>query len=159
MILRGFGLGGEVLTCIEQILTHLSAALGYFSWTVVSEPEVLRGLWRFDGDVDRVPFLVVIPNKPEAARTAYGIEGQKMRVDVSTVLRVDSDENPSVVGEQVLGEMIQAAFSNVPSGAVSYEYLGGGIDRYPEWAVDIMTVGVSLGVAWDVKPGNPNLCI
>lgn len=161
LILRGFGVSGipaEVLTCIDQILTHIASVLTHYAWAAVIDPQVIRGGWRFDADVDQVPLVVIIPNKPEAARTAYGLESQRMRVDVSTVVRVGEDENPSERGEAILGEMIAAAFSNVPGGASAFEYQGGGVDQYPEFTVDLMTVGITIAVGWEVNPGNVNVC-
>jgi len=161
LVVRGFGLSGlpaEALTCIEQILTHMASVLEHYSWAEVVDPQVIRGNWRFDADVDQVPLVVIIPNKAEAARTAYALESQRLLVDISTVVRVGADDNSSEVGEAILGELIAASFSNVPGGASAFEYQGGGVDQYPEMTVNLMTVGITIAVGWEVNPGNVNLC-
>lgn len=162
LIVRGFGFSGlppDTLTCIEQILTHISSALSAYSWEAVVPTAFFRGVIMFDGDQDSVPFVVVVPNETTADRIAYDVERQMMGVDISMIVRVGPDESPSGVGEAILGELIEATFSNVPAGAVKYQYTGGGVDRYPKFEFDMMTVGISIDVAWEIDPDEPRICL
>lgn len=161
VITRGFGLIGipsEVLTCIEQILTHVDAVLTNYAWASISPKNVYRGIRFFDGGVDAVPFMAIVPRKAEATRPVYGVESSSMLVDISTVVRL-TDDNPSEVGEAILGEMISAVFSNVPAGAHGFDYLGGGVDGYPDFTGDLMTVGMTLAIAWDYAQERPGTCL
>ena len=161
IIVRGFGSAGipaEVLTCIEQILTHVDAVLTNYSWAAISPTNIYRGIQFFDGNLDSVPFLTIVPRKAEAGRPIYNVESSTMLIDISTIVRL-VDDNPSQVGEAILGEMITAVFSNVPAGAQAFEYIGGGVDRYPSFNDDLMTVGMTLSIGWEVTQADPGTCL
>lgn len=157
----GSAISAEVLTCIEQILTHLEAVLTAAAWPSLGPTVgVYRGLLYFDGDIDRVPLIAIVPRIAEADAGAwYGVTAQSMVVDISAVRRIAPDENASEIGEAALGELIETVFSNVPIGATDVVYQGGGVDGYPEFTDDLLTVGISVGIQWQFEDDAVKRCL
>lgn len=157
----GSGISAEVLTCIAQILTHLEAVLTAATWPSLGPTVgVYRGMLFFDGDINRVPLIAIVPSIAEAEPGAwYGVTAQSMVVDISAVRRIAPDENPSEIGESILGELIKTVFSNVPIGATDIVYQGGGVDQYPEFTHDLLTVGISVGIQWEFEDDALKRCL
>jgi hypothetical protein len=161
ILTRGFAsisIPVEIVDCIEQILTHVTATLSNFSWANFSPTNIYRGIRFFDGSIDSVPFIAIIPGKTRSTDSPYGVNAFTMNIDVSAVVRL-VDENASQVGESILGEMIEAVFSNTPIGASQFVYAGGGVDGYPTFTDDLMTVGITIAIAWQYADNYPGQCL
>ena len=143
-------------TIREKIIAAMTSTLkNYSEYTTISSPDVHRGRIIFDPDVDPLPLISVVPRVESAEPTTYQTTDCTMPVDVSCLVPV-GESNPSELGEAVLGELIKAALSAVPSDAESIFYTGGGIDEYPdEMGQAVLTVGISLSVKYKTDTDDP----
>ena len=143
-------------TIREKIIKHVLATLaGYVSFVSIPSPGVSRGRQVFDPDVDPLPVIAVLPGIEEAARTRYGTTHCIMPIDISCLISLD-ENNPSELGEAVLGELITAALSSLPGDAEDLSYTGGGIGSYPDQLGQaVLSVGITIDVQYETDIGDP----
>lgn len=143
-------------TLREKIIKHIVATLGdYGTFVAIPSPVVSRGQQLFDPDVDPLPVIAVLPGVEEAERTRYGTTHCTMPVDISCLISL-GDNNPSELGEAVLGELITAALSSLPSDAEDMAYSSGGIESYPDqMGQAVLSVGITINVQYETDTGDP----
>ena len=114
-----------------------------------------RGQELFDPDVDPLPVITVMPGVEEAERSRYGSTLCTMPVDISCLISF-GENNPSELGEAVLGELITATLSSLPADAEDMEYAGGGILEYPDqMGQRTLTAGIVINVKYETDIGDP----
>ena len=143
-------------TLREKIIAEIMTALaGYGSFAAIPSPVFSRGRQLFDPDCDPLPVVAVLPGVEEAERTRYGTTHCTMPVDISCLISI-GDNNPSELGEAVLGELIAAALSSLPSDAEDMAYSSGGIESYPDqMGQAVLSVGITINVQYETDNGDP----
>ncbi len=153
-------------TIRESIIAELTDLLEDCAWTSVTAPSVHRGRQVFDPDTEPPPIITVLPRSEENQNTDYGMHDLTMRVDIICLERM-SGQNPSELGEAILGEMIRSVFGYEAAGptrvggmtdthADQIIYRSGGIDAYPdELGQQILHVGISIDIRYQTNAGDP----
>ena len=77
-----------------------------------------------------------------------------MRVDIYCLIKI-GDNNPSELGEAVLGELIKAVFSSTPSNVDKMQYINGGVDDYAVQGKTVMQVGITIEIVYETNIGDP----
>jgi hypothetical protein len=159
------------LTIRAEIIQELFDLFESFSFDALggTQPKVHRGVQRFDPDMDPPPLITILPKVEEAQRTDYAKTVAVMPVDIICLQRI-SGENPSDLGEAILGELIACVFGKeieqggkkVKSGGLSTDYADdvwyrtGGIDQYPsELDQPLLHVGITVMVKYQTNAGDP----
>jgi hypothetical protein len=156
-------------TIREKIIQEIFDLYDEFTFESVTNPTIHRGRQIFDPESEPPPIITILPRIEESVSTPYGMSGQSMPVDIICLERVGTN-NPSELGEKILGELI-ACFAGVPStsagshvktGGLSTDYAdgfvyrSGGIDAYPdELGHAILHIGITVIVKYQTLAGDP----
>jgi len=131
---------------IQDIVTQLGTLSGY--------GDVHRGLIYFEsGDL---PAIAVLPGV-ETAEKKYGEQFCVMPVAVHAIQVIGSGNNPSVVGEVALADLID----NLIGGRDNIDkvnnitYAGGGIEDYPDENEQAIVINVNIDVEYCTNLGDP----
>ena len=147
-------------TIREAIIKALDAGLEGYTFTALSGVSIHRGLLIFDPDVTPPPLISIIPRPESSEQALYGGDEKTMQLDFSCIVTLGADDNPSVLGEVVLGELIQSVFSIEPGNVQNIIYRSGGVDEYPDGSgQDTITVGMSVDVIYATDFGDPYTAI
>lgn len=142
-------------TIREGIISAMVALVEGFTFASITNPDIFRGILAFDPDVDPPPLITIIPRPESSERSQYGADTKTMQIDFSAFVNLGG-ANPSELGEAVLGELIAAVFSSMPTNISDIIYRSGGIDEYPDGAgSDTITVGITVDVVYETITGNP----
>ena len=156
-------------TIRELIIAELTALFEAYPFEAIALPAVHRGRQVFDPDVDPPPLISILARQEESERIEYGIDRKTMRVDIICLEHIGT-QNPSVLGEAILGELLACTFGQVSeaggvwtkTGGMTQTYAddviykSGGIDAYPDQAgQQILHVGITVTVIYQTKPGDP----
>lgn len=129
---------------------------------------VLRARLRVDPS--ELPCCVIWP-MPEEAENVHGLVRHRMRIRVDGIMEFTS-ESPSVVGERMLGDLIECFTSPAwirkrlvasPASPATYDppymesivYEGGGIEEYPEEGSVSVGVQVRFMISYWTAIGDP----
>lgn len=127
----------------SQITTATAGAYG----------PVYRGRTYFTPN--ELPAVALLPGV-EASERSYGEQNSEMPVVVHAV-QIIGDNNPSVLGELALAEMVKALMS--PSASYTYlsdiAYTGGGVEDYPSNEDQAIVVVINLSVKYSANIGDP----
>ena len=153
---------------IQQIVTRLAVITTTNGYNINLGAKVERV--RRSLDPSDLPACVVFP-QPETAEPLHGFMTVTMPIRIEGIAEFGAT-NPSVIAEQILGDLIKAMTSPTwdrrivvtsPASPVTYLdpyddailYKGGGTDQYPN--DEDLTVGASalFDVTYTVKIGNP----
>jgi len=118
---------------------------------------VRRGQWITDSD--QLPALAVMPLE-ELNTPVPGRHNLVMRVRVDGVYQYYQQQNPSVMAEKLLGDIIKRmsspALSSVHGGyAEKVQYVEGGVEEYPEPGQKTIHVYAVFDVAYKTNLGDP----
>ena len=153
-------------TIRESIIQELVDLIEAYTFTAVSSPGVYRGRQVFDPDTEPPPIITVLPRSEENQNTDYGMHDLTMPVDIICLERM-VDQNPSELGEAILGELIRCVFGYEAAGptkvggmsatyADEVVYRSGGIDAYPdELGQQILHVGITIDIRYQTNAGDP----
>jgi len=152
-------------TIRESIIADLAALFDAFSFASVTSPDVYRGRQVFDPDTETPPLITILP-RPEENDNGYGDHKLTFSVDIICLERM-AGQNPSELGEAILGEMIKCVFGYETAGptkvggmtntyADTVVYKSGGIDSYPdELGQQILHVGITVEINYTTNAGDP----
>lgn len=103
---------------------------------------------------DELPAISILPKVEESSKV-YGMQQCVMPVEIVGI-SAQGKENPSVVAERMLGDIVKAFFTGGKSSLVeSWEYRGGGTDEYPQSTDTATTVSAVFSVTYLTIIGNP----
>jgi len=159
------------LTIRAKIIAEMVALFEAFTFESIAsrQPTIYRGVQRFDPDVDPPPIITILPRVEENQRTDYGMDERTMPVDIICLERI-VEQNPSDLGEAILGELIACVFGKeteengaaVKHGGLTNDYAddvryrSGGIDQYPdEPGQPLLHVGITVEVRYQTNAGDP----
>jgi hypothetical protein len=158
------------LTIREKIIRELVDVLNGFTWESISAPKVYRGRQIFNPDTELPPIITILPRAEDGAQTDFGTDDKTMLIDAICLERMNG-QNPSELGEAILGELTAAVFGKEVDGsdgdpekfggmsttyADAVSYVGGGVDRYPdELGQQILHVGITIRVKYQTNAGDP----
>lgn len=102
-----------------------------------------------------LPGLSVLPRIEESERQ-YGLQVSTMPVEVLGLV-AHGNTNPSVIAEQMHGDMIKCLLSQPKLSALmdDIEYKGGGTDEYPDSSDTATAVTVIVNIKYTTKIGDP----
>lgn len=129
---------------IQDIKTQLA---------ILSDYTVYRGITQFQNE--DLPVIAMWPEVEDSERQ-YGIQKATMPVNISAI-KIVGDVNPSVLGEQMLGNLITCIVggrSNV-SKIEDLRYTGGGVENYPEAEEQTIMVQCNIEVDYETLIGDP----
>lgn len=156
-------------TVRDQIIRELKALYEAYPFEAIGLPAVHRGRLIFDPETDPPPIVTILSRAEDSERTEYMADRRTMRVDVICLEKMGT-QNPSELGEAILGELIACAFgvASEDAGVWTREggmtrtyaddviYKSGGIDAYPdELGQQILHVGITLSVVYQTPTGDP----
>jgi len=157
-------------TIREKIIKELYDLYDEFVFESISDPTLHRGRQIFDVNIEPPPIIAILPRIEEGIPADYGMQDLKMPVDIICLAQI-GEENPSELGEAILGELIACAFGKETEGADgrpekyggltdtyadSIMYRTGGIDAYPdELGQQVLHVGITVDIRYQIKAGNP----
>jgi hypothetical protein len=157
-------------TIRDSAIRELVALLKAYAWTAVTSPDVYRGRQVFDPDTEPPPLITVLPRIEESFRNDYGMFENSMPVDLICLAAIGV-QNPSELGEAILGEMILAVYGKEgtdaggdpeKSGGMTNTYVddvlyrSGGIDAYPDdIGQQILHVGITVVFKYTTNAGDP----
>jgi hypothetical protein len=156
-------------TIREKIIYEITALFEGYTFVSITNPAVYRGWQVFDPDVKPPPLVALQPRVEECNRTDYGADERTMPVDIICLERI-VDQNPSELGEAILGELIACVFGKaveedgaiIKLGGMSTDladdvvYRTGGIDQYPDQLGEaILHVGITVSVRYTTLAGDP----
>jgi hypothetical protein len=139
---------------IAAYATRLSAMTIANGYTYNCGASVHRAAKNIDSS--DIPACVYWPGVEEAGKS-YGRHICKMSVKVEALVEFGS-VNPSVVQEQLLGDLKKCLFSSsstVPTGLIETAYSGGGPADFPNGEDTITAVSVEFNVTYNETIGNP----
>lgn len=158
------------LTIRDKIIRELVETLESYTWESMEGPAVHKGRRIFDPTIDPPPLITVLPRQEENALDQYGDNSLAMVVDLVCMDRL-AGQNPSELGEAILGEAVIAVFGKERLGndgkpekyggltttwADSVYYRTGGIDAYPdELGEEILKVGITIIITYQTNKGDP----
>lgn len=132
---------------IQELANQLELA------TIGDYGQVYRGRTYFTPD--ELPVMAVLP-AAETAERSYGEQNCTMPVALH-VVQVLGNNDPSTLGETILGDMIQATVGNRDK--ISYisdlRYTGGGVEDYPDREDQALVVVLNLEVDYNTNIGDP----
>ena len=109
-------------------------------------------------DPDELPASVLWPLPEEAEQLSYGNLRCSMPIKVTAFLNFGA-ENPSVVSEKVLGDLIKCLTSSSwvrsPDYISDIAYRGGGSDEYPEEGETVVGTHADFAVVYETENGDP----
>jgi len=107
-------------------------------------------------DPDELPATVVWPGEEEATKKPYGASSQEMPVKFEG-FAIFGATNPSVVSEQILGDLIKAMTSSDPTGGLadSVTYAGGGTEEYPSDKEEAVGCAATFNIVYETVKGDP----
>ena len=156
-------------TIREKIIRELYDLYDEFVFESITDPTLHRGRQIFDVNIEPPPIIAILPRIEEGIPADYGMQDLKMPVDIICLAQI-GEENPSELGEAILGELIACAFGKETVGdlgplkygglstayADSIMYRTGGIDAYPdELGQQVLHVGITVDIRYQTKAGNP----
>jgi len=156
-------------TIRELIIREMTALFEAYSFESIALPSVYRGRQVFDPDTERPPIITILARPETSTRTVYSTDKKVMPVNVICLEHVGV-QNPSVLGEKILGELIACAFGiDTFAGGVwtktggmtqTYAddsvYTSGGIVDYPdESGQQMIRVDIIVTVTYQTRPGDP----
>lgn len=106
-------------------------------------------------DPDELPATVVWPGEEEATKE-YGISWQEMPVKFEG-FAIFGATNPSVISEQILGDLIKAFTLTDPTGGLadSVTYTGGGTEEYPSDKELAVGCAATFNIIYETVKGDP----
>lgn len=157
------------VTIRELIIREIKDLYENFTFESIESPTIYRGRQVFDPDTETPPLITILPRTEESIKE-YGMSEQGMPIDIVCLARMGT-ENPSELGEEILGELILCVFGkNNPdvdgdpakaggltlTYADSLDYRSGGIDQYPDEAGQaILHVGITVFIKYSTDMGDP----
>lgn len=122
---------------------------------------VFLGRSTFDPDTDPLPLITIVPGVEDSSVTKYGTDERTMPVEVSALISLSDGADVTEICEPIYAEIHQAVFFDgfqiqLGSDYFNIEFRGGGIVEYPtETGPAIVTVGISLDIAYETAIGDP----
>lgn len=140
---------------IQRVMTALAAITVANGYNTGCGAHVHRGKRGFS-DASDLPAVVVFPQVETSSKTQYGTDAHVMPVEINAAL-IYGGTSPSVLGEQALADIIKAMGTDPTLNglASSVTYAGGGIDEYPDEAMQAVVVVASFEVAYETRRGDP----
>ncbi len=135
-------------TIRELIIQDIKTQLG-----TLSDYTVYRGITQYQ-NAD-LPVIALLPELEESSRE-YGIQKSTATININAI-QVMGDTNPSVLAEQMLGELIaciiggRANISNIED----IRYTGGGSEDYPDAEEQTIMVQCNIEVDYETLIGDP----
>lgn len=157
-------------TIRRKIIQELYELFDEYLFESITDPVCYRGRQVFDIETETPPLITILPRIEEAQVNEYAMQECRMPVDVICLARIGT-ENPSDLGEAILGELISCTFGKETEGvdgdpekhggltdtyADMVTYRTGGIDMYPdELGQQILHVGITVVIRYQTNIGNP----
>ncbi|MBF0395772.1 MAG: hypothetical protein HQK78_03295 [Desulfobacterales bacterium] len=139
----------QVITVIIDRLKEIVKTYGY---NTNCGQNVIRA--RKSIDPDELPAIVVWPLNEEAEKK-YGQMFCTMEFKIESLKKFES-ENPSIVAEQMLGDMINAmTYSPISPLIEDITYTSGGLNEYPDAGELVVSSFTTFNVKYSFLTGNP----
>ena len=144
----------RIISAFEDAMAVVTLANGYHSDAGLDVVRCRKNL-----DPAELPCIVIWPGTETAERREYGGQYCSMRMGIEAHCLFGS-ENPSIVSERMLADMIQAVFGqDITSSACDLAddilYETGGTDSYPDAGDVAVGVKISLVIKYNYLIGNP----
>lgn len=145
----------QIITGFELLLGSVTTANGYHSDAGLNVVRCRKSL-----DPSELPCIVLWPGMEIAERADYGETFYSMRMGIA-FHELLNGENPSVVVERMLGDLVQSVFSSGANGTQkilhvdSILYESGGADTYPDTGALSVSCIINLQVKYNYLYGNP----
>lgn len=139
----------QIITGFELVCSAITVANGYHSDAGMNVIRCRKSL-----DPSELPCVVLWPGLEIAERADYGetFYSMRMGIEYHDLLR---GENPSVMVEMMLGDLIQSVFSAKILHVDSIIYESGGADSYPDTGETSVACKINLKVNYNYLFGNP----
>lgn len=153
----------------ELIIRELKELFEAYTFESIASPTIYRGRQIFDPDSEPPPLITILPRVEESTRE-YGMAENAMPIDIICLARMGT-QNPSELGEAILGELLLCVFGKnepdadgdpVKVGGMTDTYVddvsyrSGGIDAYPDEAgQSILHVGITVIIKYTTNLGDP----
>lgn len=95
-------------TIREKIIAQLKGLFDAFDFAAVTAPGIYRGRQAFDPDSEPPPIVTILPRSESSEKNDYGMADCDMAVDVICLANI-GENNPSELGEAILGELISCS--------------------------------------------------
>jgi hypothetical protein len=145
------------VTIRERIISEFEVAMAVVTLANGYHSDAGKNIVRCRKSLDpaELPCMVIWPGIETSERREYGGQYCTMKIGIEAHCLFGS-ENPSVVSERMLGDMIQAVFSqNITDLTDEIEYESGGTDSYPDTGDVAVGVKLTLNVKYNYLIGNP----
>jgi hypothetical protein len=140
----------RIISAFEDAMAVVTLANGYHSDAGL---DVIR--CRKNLDPADLPCMVIWPGTETAERREYGSQFCSMRMGIEAHAFF-GDENPSIVSERMLADMIQAVFGQtITDLADDIQYETGGTESYPDAGEKAIGVKINLVIKYNYLIGNP----
>ena len=147
----------EVLTIREQIVAAFESTM---------KGMLTENGFHFDGGLnvfrcqknippEALPCIVIWPGTEVSELLEYGNQYLAMKMGIEA-MAVFGSENPSVVAERMLGDLIRMVFGEIITPLIDVIlYESGGSDNYPDAGELAVGTKISLNVKYNYLRGNP----
>lgn len=141
---------------LQQMMTRLAVITTVNGYGTDIGTNVIRA--RRSVDPDELPATVLWPGTEKVEDALYGMTRCSMTVRVEG-LTIFGSENPSIVSERILGDLIMCLVSSAwvrdPEYMTGIAYRGGGTDSYPEESDKAVGAYADFLVTYETKTGDP----
>ena len=140
----------QIISAFETAMAVITTVNGYTSNAGLNVIRCRKSL-----DPEELPCMVIWPGMESSEKRDYGSQYCSMRMGIEAHA-LFGDENPSVVSERMLGDLIQAVFSQTISYLIDeILYETGGTESYPDAGETAIGVKITLSVKYNYLIGNP----
>lgn len=140
----------RIISEFEDLISVVTLANGFHSDAGKNIVRCRKSL-----DPSELPCMVIWPGTETGERREYGNQYCTMKLGIEAHCLFGND-NPSVVSEHLLGDMIQAVFGEqIISIADDIQYESGGTDSYPDAGDVAVGVKINLNIKYNYLIGNP----